>query len=267
MLIVNVGSGSKGNCTLIFNKNKECICVDAGISKRRIATCLKALNFSFENISALLLTHQHSDHFSQHKNFKDEITYQPFQLQNDQSEEVHLLNGNATFNIGSFKIHGFYVNHDSRPTMNYIIEADDEKLAIITDTGFIHEEIFPELTGLDYYMMESNYDDVMLLDSDRDFALKKRIMSDLGHLSNTQASVYLTKFISNNTKQIMLIHLSEECNTKDIASSTYYKEMLEIFDNIPKIKLKLANQHKPTYIGTKLDYLNDPTILENNSNE
>lgn len=262
MKIINLGSGSKGNCTLIFNKFKECIVIDCGIAKKHLSKLLEKLNYDLDDILAVLYTHNHSDHFSQHKIFHSNKTYQPFKLAPDQTEEVHMIENSAVIEIGHFQIRSFYVNHDALPTINFIVECDDEKLTLITDTGFVQEEVFPLIKNSDYYLFESNYDEAMLLDSQREYTLKRRILSDIGHLSNTQCAVYLSKLIGDKTKQIMLIHLSEECNTKDLASATYYKVMKEIFDEVPNIKMKLANQRRVTTLGEDLDYLQNQNNLE-----
>lgn len=276
MYIYNIASGSKGNSTLIFSEH-NIILIDAGISKKRISDALKQFDKKLDDIDALLITHEHSDHFENFNILNLKKVYLPFYLNknhlkkkkieldkpNDDSidlssvqscldyanSQLHLIEENKTIRIGDFKILPFEVNHDAQPTFGFIIEVANESLVFITDTGFIPEDFIPSIANKTYYMIESNHDEVKLINSDRDFSLKKRILSDRGHLSNMQCSYYLSKLVGKNTKEIMLMHLSEECNNESLVSEAIIKTFNDFLIDSNKYKIHIANQNNPTHMG------------------
>ena len=106
-------------------------------------------------------------------------------------------------------------------TINFVIKNKEETLVYITDTGYISKRNLDYLVNADYYFFESNHDVKMLMESNRPIFLKKRILSDNGHLSNETASEYLVSLIGDKTKEIMFIHLSDVANNKDICLNTF----------------------------------------------
>ena len=117
----------------------------------------------------------------------------------------------------------FPLSHDV-PCNGILIKENKKELVYITDTGYINNKVLEKLKDKDIYIMESNHDIEKLRNGKYPFFLKQRILGDKGHLSNEMASKYLLKLVGNNTKYIVLAHLSEENTTEDLALSTIQSE-------------------------------------------
>lgn len=239
-----IASGSKGN-SLLISKNDTMVLFDFGISKRKVTNACYSYGKSFDDIKAFFLTHLHSDHSSQIKNArKDDIFCGADYIENIdiKLDENHHLKAFKPVFIDALKITPLPLSHDCKEsdTYGFLIEDDKEKLAYITDTGFIPEVDYDYLYNLDYYIFESNHDPKLLYESNRPEYLINRIISDKGHLSNSDSSYYLTTFLGDKTKEIVLSHLSEECNSVSIAKDTFYKVANSILGYIPDINLKIS---------------------------
>ena len=127
--------------------------------------------------------------------------------------------------IKDLKITPIKISHDVEAN-GYLFENNTSSLVYITDTGYINTKLHPLLENKSMYILESNHDIYKLMNGKYPYHLKQRILSDVGHLSNKDSSYYLSKFIGNNTKFIILAHLSEENNDPEIAFETL-KETLE----------------------------------------
>ena len=137
----------------------------------------------------------------------------------------------------------------SKNTLGFVISDGEEKLAYITDTGFVPEKDFPYLNNLTYYLFESNHDPKMLYESKRPDYLIRRIISDTGHMSNLDCGYYLSTFIGDDTKEIVLAHLSDECNTPEIAMKTLNDVFLRQLGYIPEVVVKAASDKEETKGG------------------
>lgn len=231
MHFINVGSGSKGNSSLLIDED-YIILIDAGISKRRVNAALKKFNKNIDDISVLLITHDHIDHISQIKNYKKEIIYSTPESYKCLKKNYLKYFKEKRFN--NFLITPFPLSHDSTCT-GYLIKFNDLSLGYVTDTGYIPLQTLNLLKNLSYYYFESNYDIDLLVSSRRSDELKSRILSHKGHLGNEESAAYLSFLIGENTKKVMLAHLSEECNTSLIALTTHYNVYRE---NDCKIEMK-----------------------------
>ena len=134
-----------------------------------------------------------------------------------------------TFTIGDFKIRLIHTSHDTACSVGYIIENDQRSMVYVTDTGYINERYLKQMKNKDIYIIESNHDEKMLMDGPYPYQTKQRIISDVGHLSNETTASYLKTLIGEQTKYIVLSHLSETNNTKELAFSALEK----VLENIP----------------------------------
>ena len=125
-----------------------------------------------------------------------------------------------TIEINDIKIDIIKTSHDTEDSVGYIINNQDKSIVYITDTGYINKKYFNILKNRDIYIMESNHDIEMLNNSSYPFATRQRILSDKGHLSNYDSAKYLSNFIGDKTKYILLAHLSDENNTEKLAYET-----------------------------------------------
>lgn len=246
-----LSSGSKGNSTIIFCKSATLL-LDFGISKKRVNDALKKQNKSFEDLDAIFITHTHSDHASDVFNAPLDKIYAP-QPKLPKIEQIlsgeHLVKAYQTIYVNNVKVTSVPLSHDCPNTMGYIIEEDGEKLSYITDTGFVPEKDFQYIVNSTYFIFESNHDATMLFNSKRPDYLIKRIISDTGHLNNYDSAYYLTQLIGKNTKEVVLFHLSDECNTPTLAMDTFYEVFKTQRGEIPQVILKCASDKKETLGG------------------
>lgn len=235
-----IASGSKGNATIVAT-NKTKILIDMGISLCRLEEGMKEINLEKEAVSAAFFTHNHGDHISGIKFFSPKIMYAlegtlPSTLSN-------VINLNETLKIGDISVTPFKTSHDATNPCGYKLESGNEALVYMTDTGVFVEETLDIIKNPDYLIIESNHDISMLMASSRPMELKDRIMSDYGHLCNEDSAIAALSIIGDKTKEIVLAHLSEECNTPEKALKAY-EEIFEHFGkNLAKYNVRCANQH------------------------
>ena len=150
---------------------------------------------------------------------------------------------NVPFTIGDFKITAFPTSHDATNPCGFLLEAGDEKLVYMTDTGVFLEENLPLVKNPTYLVIESNHDIKMLLNTHRTYELKNRILSDVGHLCNEDSAIAAAEIIGDKTKEIVLAHLSEEANTPELALAAYLKVFKYFNINPDKYRSRCAHQH------------------------
>lgn len=226
MDIVFVSLGSKGNATLI-RQDDTIIQIDMGVPLKKIRQGLEVLNASVEDISALFLTHEHTDHTCGLPRYKDKIPLYAGEGTLPHLDEDHYLNEGEAVDIGSLTILPFRASHDANNPMNFIILGGGKKFGYVTDTGYIRPRGLALLKNCDYYLMESNYGIKELLGGPYPPHLKKRIHGKKGHLSNYDSASYCADLIGPKTKQVFLGHISLENNTPEIALETYLEILNE----------------------------------------
>ena len=143
------------------------------------------------------------------------------------NEYDNLIINKKGLDLGSTKIDFIKTSHDTSDSRGYIIEENDSSMVYITDTGYINQKNFEKLKNKNLYVFEANHDIEMLMDGPYPSWLKTRILSDVGHLSNTSSAFYLSKLIGENTKKVILAHLSEENNDEQLVLTTIREKFLE----------------------------------------
>lgn len=242
MKITVLGSGSKGNSTLIETTSCN-ILIDAGLTPRNIE---KRLNQPLPKIDIIIITHIHRDHTSALKSFIKK--YSPV-IYTESDELKTIVPYENIENISNIKkedieIELFKLSHDV-PCSGIIIKENNQELVYITDTGYISTKVINKIVNKNIYIMESNHDTELLRHSSYPFYLQQRIMSDKGHLSNKDAVKYLKKVVGENTKYIVLAHLSEENNTEEIAMNEA-KRIIESNNQIKQIYIAKQNEKLET---------------------
>jgi phosphoribosyl 1,2-cyclic phosphodiesterase len=248
MKIIVVQSGSKGNATLVIDQGRVLL-IDMGTTLKVVKEALAKENMNLMNINAMLLTHEHVDHTYGIRYLPPLPIYctkETLALPNIEEIEPY-----KTFKIEHFEITPVSTSHDVKNPVGFIIQNKKEKLVYLTDSGKISTKTLNRLKNANYYVIESNHDVEMLINSNRPWFLKKRILSDKGHLSNEQSATYMSKCVGENTKQIILAHLSEECNDPNVALKTYKKIFKDAKINTRKIKFIVANQYHSVEGGSK----------------
>lgn len=235
MKVSVLASGSKGNSTYIETSESKLL-IDIGTSCLYIERNLKEMGIDPSEIDGILLTHTHVDHIQglrvfikkyKTKVYLSEIMYKELM------KEMYIANYeiiDIDFSIKDINVKVLKTSHDTDDSNGYILKNATSSLAYITDTGYIHRKYYKDLDNLNLYVMESNHDVEMLMNGRYPYHLKQRILGDRGHLSNADSASYLNKFIGPKTEQIILIHLSEENNTEELALDTL-KTSLEENDN------------------------------------
>ena len=261
MRVKVLASGSTGNCTYVETKDHK-ILIDAGLSKKTIDGCLNSIGVDFNEIDTVLITHEHDDHIRSLSAVlrKSEIvcymtkgTYDAMlaekgevlkKLLVDRFESGYIILLNRlekSINYPDILLDETLINvlptfHDAVEPVGYKISCLDHSLVYITDTGYVHNSLFEKIANSDCYVLEFNHDPGVLMASDRSLSLKRRILSDHGHLSNEDASVTLSRIMGENTRLVFYAHISQECNLVEIIELTRKKVMSSLGVNDEAIK-------------------------------
>jgi len=232
MRFKSISSGSKGNATYI-GSDRTHILIDTGISKKRIYEGLKQLDLSPKDLSAILITHEHTDHICaldilerdlQIPVFLTDGTKQSLQEKNHwmvPDELVHIIRADETFTIGDITVKALQVSHDAREPVCYRFQGSSSggagSCAVVTDLGEYDEKLLHELKVLSVLMVEANHDLRMLQTGPYPYPLKRRIASGKGHLSNETAGHLVSDLLHEGMQHIALGHLSQKNNYQELA--------------------------------------------------
>jgi phosphoribosyl 1,2-cyclic phosphodiesterase len=221
MKVCVLASGSKGNSTYIEANNHK-ILIDVGITCKDLESRLNEIGVNINDIDTLLITHSHSDHVKGlpvfYKKVKPTI-YMSDKTYKDINMAIDYISIKDEFMIDDIDVMTVTMSHDV-DCHGYIIEYDGKSIVYITDTGYVNEKYYDILKDRTIYIFESNHDIDMNMHSKKPKIYRETVVGDYGHLSNNQASYYLSKLVGNNTKYIILAHLSEEDNKEELALSS-----------------------------------------------
>lgn len=228
MRVCIFASGSGGNCLLVSDRNTN-ILIDAGISARRVENALAMAGLAADDIGGVFVTHEHSDHVKGLPQLVKKhgvpifaprtVAARMLGAMPALEQSVSIIPVGESFPFGNIVISAFHTMHDTDESVGYVIEGGGS-FGIATDTGCINEEITSALAGVGTVVIESNHDVQMLRDGPYPVYLKKRILSDNGHLSNDDCARFARRLAENGTRQIILGHLSRENNRPAIALET-----------------------------------------------
>ena len=218
-----LGSGSKGNASVIQGPNGRFL-LDAGLSARDICARMADRGIGPDTIGGVPSPHSHTDHVRGCRRFADKfhipayMTPQTFRILEDKElcpeRKTFIMPGSA-FELCGVQVEAFSVSHDV-DSVAYTFRCGDRKLGFATDLGFLNLLAVDKLKGCRALVLESNYDRAMLQRSPRPLALKRRIMSRQGHLSNDDALTALGELLDATTRHLVFAHVSEECNDRSM---------------------------------------------------
>lgn len=253
MKIVILASGSKGNATYIETPQTK-ILIDTGISLKQVKSRLLNQGIQLTNLDGIFITHEHIDHIKNLKTIATEtnatiyinkLSYQEIsrkKIYDIDSFPVYFINADTKYKINDLVIVPITMSHDTINCYGFLLKELDKEnstFAILTDTGFINSKYYKILSSINTILIESNHDVEMLKNSGRTPILISRILSNQGHLSNNQCLEVLNNIVSEYTKNIILGHLSEDCNLPNIAYDNIHNNLIE-----HKFKLIVAKQHE-----------------------
>ena len=221
MKFASIGSSSKGNCTVV-STNSTSLLVDCGFSLKQTTDRLQRLNIKPQDIDAILVTHEHDDHWSGVpglcKKYKIPIylsagTYRA--VYDESLELINIVDTEVPFNVGDFRILGITVPHDALEPLQYIFEANFLRFGVLTDLGHLTPNIFEHYDSLDALLLEANHDELMLAQGMYPSFLKARISGGWGHLSNKQAIDFLSKIDRTRLQHVLFGHMSDRNNCQE----------------------------------------------------
>lgn len=250
----SLSSGSSGNAMYIETE-KTRLLIDAGFSGKQIENLLLNANILPDSIDAILITHEHLDHvkgagvLSRRYNIPilaNEKTWLAMlkRVGKIADNNIIVFKNDIDFTLRDIDIHPFSTYHDSANSCGYVINKDNKKISILTDTGIVNERMKKVITGSDIFLLEANHDVNMLMNGSYSYSLKQRIRSVKGHLSNEDCAYTLGEVLTGNQEKVILAHLSEENNTEDLAFNTVNTYLTSIgLDTKRDISLNLAHRN------------------------
>ncbi|KNZ69248.1 hypothetical protein Tfer_2194 [Thermincola ferriacetica] len=265
MKVCTLASGSSGNSIFIKSDNTSVI-VDAGMSGKALEAKIQAMGELCESLSAILITHEHSDHIkgvgvlAQRYDLPVYVTEKTwralqFSLGKIHEQQVCCFRPGHVLEIDSLKIETFSTSHDAADPVGYVFYEGDTKASIITDTGCMTSEIVKKVRGSHYFILEANHDIDMLQRGSYPWPLKKRILGNRGHLSNIVAGHSLVSLVSGQTNSVTLAHLSAENNKPDLAFTTVSRILAENgLTAGENINLSVAPRYVPGLIWDSSNY-------------
>ena len=233
--LITLASGSSGNCALLSSGSTHLL-VDAGISARRITRSLSELGLTPDDLSAIFITHEHSDHISglttllKHhaipictaEGTARQLTYRiPFV-----EEHLRTVEPGVPFALGDLEVTPFSTLHDAASPMSCTVTDGVRKAAVVTDLGVVTEEVLSAIRGSHLLLLEANHDVEWLRSGPYPVFLKERILGDRGHLSNDACANLCAQAEDWGATRVVLAHLSKENNTPQRALDTVAAALL-----------------------------------------
>lgn len=230
-------SGSSGN-SIFLSDGRTKLLIDAGLSAKRIVEALVSIGENPSELSAVLISHEHSDHIkgagilSRKFNIPVYANENTWEAMSSMLGPVNLanrlyFNTGKEFQIGEIAIRAFAIPHDACDPVGYSFFAENKKVTVATDIGHISLELLNCLEASDLLLLESNHDVEMLRIGPYPWHLKKRIAGEHGHLSNEAAGKVIAYMAEKGTKRFLLGHLSRENNFPELAYQTVCNALFE----------------------------------------
>lgn len=232
MKVKVLASGSKGNSCLVMTDEVRAL-IDVGVSYQYLEKELSLIGLSPKDIDMVFITHVHSDHIKGLKVFLKKTGLAvsiPKDMEHELCEHLDAFECNYLDEENQFldlTVELIHTSHDTDSSVGYIMESGTSSFVYVTDTGYINRKYLKRMVNKSLYVIESNHDEKMLMEGPYPYYLKQRVISDSGHLSNKTTSKYLSNAVGNQTKYIVLAHLSEKNNTEEKAYEEVLGRLLE----------------------------------------
>ncbi len=247
--ICPLASGSKGNSLFVSCCNAS-ILIDAGLSGIEIERRLNAVDISPESLTAIIITHEHSDHVKGagilSRRFKLPVYITPKTYDATHSlgkiENLCFFECGKPFKVDNILVSPFSISHDAKDPVGLTMEYNNQKIGVATDLGIATSLVKEHLNNCHILYLESNHDLEMLFNGPYPWHLKQRIKGRTGHLSNLDAAQLLSELNTDSLKHVILAHLSEENNSPE-------KAVLEISKNVNGSNV-ILHVARPDEVGT-----------------
>ncbi len=251
MKFCTISSGSKGNMVYIETANAKVI-LDVGISYKEAMKRTEKLDIDFNNVDAVIISHEHTDHVKFLGTFlkktkavlyihEDSFYNLPKTVKSSLDNiNVVFIESNKIYKIKDLEIITLELSHDSANIFGFIFARDEKRLAYVTDTGFLPVTYVNALKEVDALILECNHDLELLMESERPMILKQRIASPKGHMSNHICLQVLLSTLTKRHKVVLLAHLSEDCNRFDLVR----ENVIEEANKISNATITIAEQYQ-----------------------
>jgi phosphoribosyl 1,2-cyclic phosphodiesterase len=247
-----LGSGSSGNCAYVETDEAR-VLVDAGFSPRQIRLRLAGIGRTPENLSAILITHEHADHICGLVGLADKLRI-PVYCNRDTKDEIerllplkaefNLFATGACFEVGDVEVETFAVPHDAQDPVGFLLRTSTANIGFATDLGHFTRLVAERVGHANALILESNHDVKMLQECPRrPWSLKQRILGRHGHLSNDACADAIEDIMTNGLRHLYLGHLSRECNKPELAFRTAQERLGKI--GAAHVRLELTSQSVP----------------------
>jgi phosphoribosyl 1,2-cyclic phosphodiesterase len=248
-----LGSGSSGNCAYLETDETR-ILIDAGFSCRQIRKRLASIGRAPENLTGILITHEHSDHIQGLAALTDKVrvpiycnraTKETIEFQLKRPLEHRLFETGGSFELGDVLVETFMVPHDAQDPVGFLLRTAAGNIGFLTDLGHVTRLVLERVRPANVLVLEANHDVKLLQEcAHRPWSLKQRILSRHGHLSNEAAADAAEQIMSANLNRLYLGHLSRECNRPDLAYRVMAERMQRIGAN--HVHLQMTSQAAPS---------------------
>jgi phosphoribosyl 1,2-cyclic phosphodiesterase len=247
-----LGSGSSGNCTYLETEQAR-ILIDAGLSLRQVRRRLATIGRAPENLTAILITHEHADHVQGLPALGEKLgipvycnrpTQEAIEYQLETRLDGRIFATGASFEVGDIQVETFSVPHDAQEPVGYLLRTPGGNLGFLTDLGHTTRLVLERVRAANVLVLESNHDVKMLQDCPtRPWSLKQRILGRHGHLSNEAAADAVEQIMSASLRHLYLGHLSRECNRPELAYRVSQERLRKI--GASHVRLELTSQREP----------------------
>src|SRR6266513_2261138 len=227
MRFASLGSGSEGN-GLLVEVGATRVLIDCGFGIRDTVARLARIGVAPETITAIIVTHEHSDHVGGVAAFAvryDTPVWLTFGTLSTVAERfaglpaVYGFDTHDAFAIDAIEVRPFPVPHDAREPVQFVVSDGQWRLGVLTDLGVSTAHVEASLSGCDALVLECNHDRDMLANGDYPFSLKQRISGKFGHLDNDAAAGLLSRLDNSRLKHLFAAHLSQHNNKRELASA------------------------------------------------
>lgn len=255
-----LGSGSAGN-SIYLEAGQTRLLIDAGLSPRQLRQRLAGIGRVPETLTAILVSHEHSDHVRGLKGLADKLripvycngaTRDAIREIFDTSFDLRVFQTGTNFTLGDVEVCTFAVPHDAQDPVGFVLQTEAGTIALLTDLGHVTTLVTERVRRANVLVLESNHDREMLINCPhRPWRLKQRILGSFGHLSNDDAAALLRQVAWDGLSHIYLAHISRDCNRPELAYETAHRALREV--GALHLQPRVTSQDMPCLPPLELD--------------